>query len=118
MQLSKVFLAVVSALCATNAVATNINNNQESTIDYLWSDTSSTNVGYETNGILNIIRGGEVQTDLLKIGRAGSNGIVNVVDGGKLTIRASSYSYPLDIGGTTDVSSTQSKGDWYAQCFW
>lgn len=110
MQLSKVFLAVVSALCATNAVATNINNNQESTIDYLWSDTSSTNVGYETNGILNIIRGGEVQTDLLKIGRAGSNGIVNVVDGGKLTIRASSYSYPLDIGGTTDVSSTQSKG--------
>lgn len=109
MQLSKISIAFFSALCTTNAVAISINNDQEHTIDSEWIDTK-TIVGYGTPGTLNIIKGGEVHTNILKIGKDDASGVVNVTDGGILTISDSAYAHPLDIGGTTDSSSSESKG--------
>lgn len=109
MQLSKVFIAVVSALCTANAVATEINNNQIKTIDNQWSDTF-TWVGYTTDGTLNIIHGGDVQTNQMHIGRNDGVGIVNVIDGGKLTVVYGGYANSFDIGGSRDGVTSDSHG--------
>ena len=114
MQLSKVFIAVISALCTTSAMANDINNNQEVTIDSVWDETSNNpsriRVGYETDGALNIVQGGDVLTKYFHIGQEDSTGTVNVIDGGKLTVSAESMSYPFDIGGSIDGQNHKGTG--------
>lgn len=114
MQLSKVFIAVISALCTTSAIANDINNNQEVTIDSVWDETSnnpsSIRVGYESDGVLNIVQGGDVLTEYFHIGQEDSTGTVNVINGGKLTVGGGSTSYPFDIGGSRDGQNHKGTG--------
>ncbi|XTD39825.1 hypothetical protein AB4I99_10455 [Citrobacter murliniae] len=114
MQLSKVFIAVISALCTTSAMANDINNNQEVTIDSVWDETSNNpsriRVGYETDGALNIVQGGDVLTKYFHIGQEDSTGTVNVIDGGKLTVNADGSAYPFDIGGSDDGQNHKGTG--------
>lgn len=102
MKLSSLCIAVASALYASGAMATDINNNETFTLDYLLDDrgtATGTRVGYQTDGTLNIEAGGELITYSLGLGE-GATGTVNVRDGGKVLIEhAPGLIVPMTLGG-------------------
>lgn len=99
--LSPVAISVLAALFSGVAFAIPIDNNQEMIVETQWTDTSSTSVGYITDGRLIITSGGEFSTGLLSVGRGGSTGVVDVINGGTLLVNTTaSYSNPFDIGGS------------------
>lgn len=110
-RLSKVFLAVISAIFSVNVYSTNVVDGQTLIIDTQVTDTS-TNVGYQSEGTLIVTAGGEFTTNYLSAGRGGGNGKIEVINGGLLNVTPASSAYPFNIGGSADgpVGTTPAYG--------
>lgn len=109
MKVSKLFIAIITSMCATGAPAATINDNQALKIDSLWEEPWIF-IGDETDGTLNISNGGYVQAELFQIGIHGSTGTVNITDGGRLNIIKSTYTDPLLVGGKSDSKNPDGYG--------
>ncbi|MBJ9266562.1 MULTISPECIES: autotransporter outer membrane beta-barrel domain-containing protein [Citrobacter] len=102
-KLSRVFLAVISAIFSVNAHSSNISDGQTLTIDTQATDTL-TNVGYISEGTLIVTSGGEFTTNYLSAGRNGGHGVIEVINGGVINVSNSQYANPFSIGGSSDSS--------------
>lgn len=103
-KLSKVFLAVISAIFSVNAHSSNISDGQTLTIDTQATDTL-TNVGYINEGTLIVTSGGEFTTNYLSAGRNGGYGVIEVINGGVINVSGSPYANPFSIGGSSDSAN-------------
>lgn len=96
------FFAFSCSLLTDNyAVAVVINNGEEKLINNK-TYYGVTTVGSDSDGKLTVSEGGELTTNIFRIGFNGGNGEANVINGGKVIISASNYAYPFGIGGSGD----------------